>query len=42
MDWPLEFAIPAAEDDYWGLNDHGLEIKFKIVKQKYGSNVGVW
>ena len=37
---PLEFAIPATEDDYWDLNDHCLEIKFKIVKQEDGANVG--
>lgn len=35
---PLEFAIPASEDDYWDLNDHCLEVKFKVVKQD-GANV---
>ena len=34
----LEFAIPAAVDDYWDLNDHYQEIKFKIVKRENGSN----
>ena len=37
----MEFAIPAAEDDYWDLNDHCLEIKSKIVEQEYGANVAV-
>ena len=37
---PMEFAIPATEDDYWDLNAHCLEVKFKVVKQEDRANVG--
>ena len=36
---PLEFLVTSADDDYYDLNDHCLELKIKIVKRHGGADI---
>ena len=35
----LEFLVTSANDDYYDLNDHCLELKIKIVKRNAGEDI---